>query len=365
MKPPLIWTVTACAVLFFIVGLATHFWRDKKNIEEPVERINATTLRVQKDALENLKFATAINTDFPDELYVAGKISLTEDRTTVVPSRVTGRIEAINFASGESVKQGQLLTTLFSPDFVAAKEEYLQALKQSKIPGQGDSSDFANLTQMSKKKLEVMGLSAEDIANLSESNSKEPLLNIRAPRMGVIVAKGAILGNLVNVGDTLFTIGDLSKVWFAGDLYPEDLPKVHKGQDVMINVEGLNKPVYGKVSFISPIVDAVSRSIKIRALMDNPKGYLRADMYVQGGITISNTRALLVPSVAIVRGPDGFFAFKRETPKSIEGHDSGVIFKKVPIVPGPERRGMTAVVQGLHDGDEVVSDGAWLLDGAI
>lgn len=357
LLPPICLAVLLAA----ISGSCTHH----ETAKDPVERIDATTLRIDKDALDNLKFAQAAITDFPEQLNLMGKVSVTEDRTTVVPARVAGRSEAIYFASGETVRAGQLLMTLFSPDFAAAKEEYVQALKQSKVAnGAADPSDFANLTALSRKKLQTMGLSAEDIDGLSASDTSQALLPIRAPRTGVIIAKAAVLGNLVNAGDTLFTIGDLSKVWFSGDIYPEDLPKVKKGQSVVINVEGLNKPVFGTVSFISPLVDPSTRSIKIRALMDNPNGYLRADMYVQGNVTINNSKALLVPTVALVRGPEGYYSFKRKSPPSVEAAGS-VEYTKVAVTPGVEQQGMTSVLAGLKEGDQVVTDGAWLLEAAL
>lgn len=369
--------VRLCIKIIGLIAVAVTLSQCTRKSEpnEPVERVDATTLKVYKDALDNLKFAKASVMDFPEQLYLMGKVSVTEDRTTVVPARVAGRTESIYFASGEYVKAGQLLMTLFSPDFVAAKEEYLQALKQAKLPtGGADASDFSNLALLARKKLQTMGLTPKDVDGLADSGSsatsgasatKDALLTIRAPVSGFIVAKSAVLGNLVNVGDTLFTIGDLSKMWFSGDIYPEDLPKVKKGQDVVINVEGLNKPVYGKISFISPIVDPNTRSIKVRALMDNPSGYLRADMYVQGNVTISKNKALLVPTVAVVRGPDGYFAFKRLTAKTIEASEASVVFKKVPVKMGADQAGMTAIVSGLEEGDEVVTDGAWLLDAAL
>jgi Cu(I)/Ag(I) efflux system membrane fusion protein len=357
--------VIAIAWLIAVLG-AMPSCKNKEDGADPVERIDATTLRVSKDALENLKFARAAVLDFPEQLNLMGKVSVTEDRTTVVPARAAGRTDAIYFASGETVKAGQLLMTLFSPDFSAAKEEYVQSLKQSRnAAGGADPSDFANLTQLARRKLETMGLTEADIEGLAASDSKQDLMPIRAPRSGVIIAKAAVLGNLVNVGDTLFTIGDLSKVWFSGDIYPEDLPKVKKGQEVVVNVEGLGEPVHGVVNFISPLVDPATRSIKIRALMDNPKGYLRADMYVQGSVTINSAKALLVPTPALVRGPDRYFAFKRKTPPTVEAAQGAVEFVKVNVQPGAEKRGLTAVLSGLQEGDEVVTEGAWLLDAAL
>lgn len=333
---------------------------------EPVEKVNETTVKIYSDALKNIQRGRAERSDFPELLFLMGKVGVTEDRTTIVPARVSGRTESIHFSSGEFVKQGQVLMSLISPDFVAAKEEYLQALKQSKNPvGTSDPSDFANLAQMSRKRLETMGLTADDISSLGEVSVKESLLTIHSPRNGVIMAKSATLGNLVNVGDTLFTIGDLSHVWFTGDLYPEDLPKIKKGQKVIINVEGLNKPVYGKVSFISPLVDPVTRSIKIRALMDNPNGYLRQDMYVQGSVTLNERKALLIPATAVVRSPDGDVVYKRLDPQTVENNPASLQFKKIAVKVGPIQGGMTAVSEGVQEGDEVVSQGALLLDGVL
>ena len=338
----------------------------KNDNHDPVERVNDTTIKIYSEGLKNIQRSKAAISDFPELLYLMGKVGVTEDRTTIVPARVSGRTETINFSSGEFVKQGQVLMTLFSPDFVAAKEEYLQALKQSQTPtGTADPSDFANLAQMSRKRLETMGLTAEDIQGLSETNAKESMLTIHSPRNGVIMAKNAALGNLVNVGDTLFTIGDLSHVWFTGDLYPEDLPKIKKNQKVVINVEGLNKPVFGKVSFISPLVDPTTRSIKIRALMDNPNGYLRQDMYVQGSVTLTEKKSLLVPATAVVRDPEGDVVYKRLDPQTMENTPASLQFQKVPVKVSAIQGGMAAISEGLQEGDEVVSQGALLLDGVL
>jgi RND family efflux transporter MFP subunit len=343
-----------------------HDFHPREQSHDGVEKINLTTIRVYKDTLENIKTMKIVVMDFPEKLNLSGKIGITEDRTTVIPSRVAGRIENIYFASGEMVAKGQLLATLFSPDFVASKEEFIQALRQSKNAS-NKNDDFSDLAKLARKKLETLGLTNQDInaiANHPDSKSS-PLLNLRATRNGFIIAKGAVLGNSVNVGDTLFTIGDMDKVWFTGDLYPEDLPKVHKGQVVSISVTGSEKPLMGQVSFISPMVDATSRSIKIRALVENPHGELKADMYVQGSVTLSQRKALLVPTIAVVRTPEGDILFKKLNKSNLETSVASLDFKKTPVKLGSEQNGMVPVLEGLGDGDEVVSDGAWLLESAL
>lgn len=364
-----------------MIALSSCNWMKKATGHDPVQKVDPTTIRVYKDALENVKISRAKDTPFPNLLSLMGKISVTEDRTTIVPSRVQGRIESIFFASGEHVSRGVVLATVFSPDFISAREEYLLALKQSKSKSaSADASDFADLAQMSRKKLETMGLSPADVEalpNSSISDTNKMLLSVRSPRDGVLIQKSAVLGNLVNVGDTLFIIGDLSKVWFSGDIYPEDLPKVKVGQQLYINAVGVEKPLYGNVSFISPLVDPNTRSIKIRASMENPNRALKMDEYVQGNVVLENKTALVVPTESIVRTPEGPVVFKHvghipndippdvlET-KSLESFVDSMDFRKIPVVLGNEQNGFTAVVSGLSAGDDVVSDGGWLLDAAL
>ncbi|PWU19427.1 MAG: hypothetical protein C5B49_05795 [Bdellovibrio sp.] len=365
--------------VIFVTFLISCSWFEKPENHDPVQKIDAKTIRVAKEALDNLKITKAENKDFPDLLSLMGKISVTEDRTTIVPARVAGRMEAIYFASGEHVNQGQILATMFSPDFIAAREEYLLSLKQAnQKESAGDPSDFANLAQMARKKLETMGLNSEDIGNLagaSADDSKKFLLNVRAPRSGVLIQKSAVLGNLQNLGDTLFIIGDLSKVWFSGDLYPEDLPKVYVGQKVFINAVGVNVPLYGKVSFISPLVDPNTRSIKIRASMENPNKALKMDEYVQGNVVLAEKTTLVVPTDAIVRTPEGPVMFKRvaHLPKTLVDPsdakkleiDESMDFQLVTVSVGKEQSGMSSILTGLQAGDEVVSEGSWLLNSAL
>jgi multidrug efflux pump subunit AcrA (membrane-fusion protein) len=151
-------------------------------------------------------------------------------------------------------------------------------------------------------------------------------------------------------------IGDLHKVWFAGDIYPEDLSKVHDGQEVVIDPGDGLAPLRGKISFISPAMDPNSRTIKIRALIDNPATHLRADMYVQGNIILRTRTALIAPKSALVRLRDSAFCFKRLP---------GNVFKRVSVTVNGESETTMAVDKGLDDGDEVVSEGGLTLDAAL
>jgi Cu(I)/Ag(I) efflux system membrane fusion protein len=374
--------LTTLSLLFFVFALGGCHHEGPKEVV-PVTVVGTNQLDVSSVALQHLQLNQAKKVDFPEYLSLMGRISPTEDRTIVVPARVAGRIESVYVASGETVKEGQVLARLFSPDFISTREEYLQSLKQEKSEKGG--AEFKSLARMARKKLETMGLAPNDIDALTNNDfdpdaeapaksksatalstrmgTVEPSLVVRAPRNGAIATKNATVGNLVNVGDTLFTLADLSKVWFLGDLYPEDLPKVHKDQELVI--DGLNgeTPLHGLVSFISPFVDPNVRSIKIRAAIANPGLELRADMYVQGNLLIRTTQAVVVPSSAIVRSEDADYVFRKSGPG--KNDPQGDLLEKVKVKVGNENKGMIAVLEGLSDGDTVVTQGALVLEGAF
>lgn len=339
--------------------------------QEPVQVISPTQLQISQDAMSNLKISMVQTSDFPEILPIMGKVSPTEDRTTVVPARTAGRIETIMIASGETVTMGQPLATIFSPDYIAAREEYLQSVRQDKNGDQksGSAQDFKNLARLAYKKLESLGLTKKDIDSLTTAASNVDStvagnLMVRATRSGAVITKNAIVGNQVNQGDALFMIADLHEVWFLGDLYPEDLQKVKKDQEVIVEATA-GQQLHGKVSFISPVVDPNSRTVKIRALIDNPNLSLRSDMYLQGGLIMNHQKAIMIPSQAILNEESQHFVFKVSAQKNVEGKAPGVEVLKVKVAIAGELSGLTAITSGLNDGDQIVSDGALLLNAAL
>ena len=328
--------------------------------EQMIQKISEDSLKLTDDAIKNLKLEKVVRGEFPEKLSLMGRISVPEDRIAVVPARVAGRTDAVFVASGEVVEMNQPLASIFSADFAIAREEYIQAVRQAQ--GTPDNSEPRRLLELSKRKLNALGVSPVDFEKWSTSSSgtsdgaKGESLTVRAPRAGALLGKNAVVGNIVNTGDTLFMIGDLNKVWFAGDIYPEDLRKVHKNQEVVIDPGTGVRALHGKVSFISPVMDPTSRTIKIRVLMENPGSQLRGDMYVQGNVILSKRSALIAPKSALVQLRGSVFCFKRLP---------GNIFKKVAITTNGESTDNVAVTQGLDDGDDVVSQGGLLLDASL
>ncbi|HTB23516.1 MAG TPA: efflux RND transporter periplasmic adaptor subunit [bacterium] len=322
------------------VGAAPAAAADAGAMEQAVTVIDKQTLHLSSATLADLGTVKAVTEDFPETLDIQGSISVVENAMTVVPSRVgNGRVDQVLKVSGDTVHAGDPLALIYSPDFVSAREEYLQVAGRNGI----SSGDLDGFAKEAREKLEIMGLGPKDIAELSKSSDNH--LVVRASRDGVITSVNTMVGNLQNQGDTLFTTADLGKVWFSGDLYIEDLPKVRTGQKILVSAEGLDKPLQGTISFISPVVDPGVRTVKVRAIIENPDHLLRPSMFVQGSLVLNDAPALVVPQDAVLTLNDKTYCFKSL---------GGGRFQEVPVTVGREENTLAGIVGGLSNGDEIV-----------
>jgi Cu(I)/Ag(I) efflux system membrane fusion protein len=321
---------------------------DGGGMEQAVTVIDKQTLHLSQATLADLGTVRAVTEDFPETLDIQGSISVVENAMTVVPSRVgNGRVDEVLKVSGDTVRAGEPLALIYSPDFVSAREEYLQVAGRDGT----SSGDLDGFAKEAREKLEIMGLNSKDIAGLSRSRDNH--LVVRAIRDGVITSVNTMVGNLQNQGDTLFTTADLGQVWFSGDLYIEDLPRVHTGQKIMVSAEGLDKPLEGTISFISPVVDPNVRTVKVRAIIENPGHLLRPSMFVQGSLVLNDAPALVIPQDAVLTLNDKTYCFKAL---------GGGRFQEVPVTVSREENTLAGIAGGLSSGDEIVSKDLDTLD---
>jgi membrane fusion protein, copper/silver efflux system len=329
-------------------------------IEQAMKAVNGTVIQLSPATLADLGTTQAEVKDFPETLDVQGSIGVVENLVTVVPCRVgqnaPSRVDEVLKVTGDTVHAGEPLALLYSPDYVSAKEEYLQVAgkngySRDSMADASQSGDLSGFATEARDKLLMMGLRPRDIANLPRETDNH--LVVRAIRDGAIISVNTMVGNLQNLGDTLFTTASLDKVWFEGDLYIEDLPKVHKGQKIIINAEGLDKPLTGTISFISPVLDANVRTVKVRAIIGNPGHLLRPSMFVEGDLVLNDKPALLVPEDAVLKLNDKAYCFKAI------GNGR---FQEVPVTISREDGMVAGISAGLSKGDQIVASDLDTLD---
>ncbi|MEN8126995.1 MAG: efflux RND transporter periplasmic adaptor subunit [Planctomycetota bacterium] len=216
---------------------------------------------------------------------LVGKIALDETRTKTITAWVPGRIERLFVDyTGIVVRPGDHMVELYSPDLITAQTEFLQSVKSA---GQLDGSSelvadsIRQTLRAAREKLLLLGLTEEQITDIETAGEPLDRLTIYAPIGGVVIDKKATEGAYVKTGTPIYTIADLSKLWVLLDAYESDLPWIQYGQSVEFSAQSLPGEVFtGRVSFIDPVLNDRTRSVKVRAVVDNPAGKLKPNMLV-------------------------------------------------------------------------------------
>jgi|HubBroStandDraft_5_1064220.scaffolds.fasta_scaffold32512_2 Cu(I)/Ag(I) efflux system membrane fusion protein len=289
------------------------------------------------------------NIEMPGILETSGQITYDDRSVSTIVSRVQGRIEQTRVSLWDNVQRGERIVALYSPDFMTAESEYLQAHESSTLiaaPGIRGSSDFAGaLSLAARRKLQFLGMSDADINAIK---APDPTVWMRAPISGTVVDNKVQRGAAVNPGDVLFSLGTLNEVWITGDIYEDDLARVHVGQDLSAVTTAFPDEVFhGVIDRISPNVDPTTHTLQLRCDVKNPGGKLKPQMLAKVSIVTRPGEALVVPQDALVFDIDNYYAFVEVSPGTFE-------HRKVSIASW-SRVGFARVTSGLKAGDRVVS----------
>jgi Cu(I)/Ag(I) efflux system membrane fusion protein len=296
-----------------------------------------------------LQIVQAQNIELPGVLETSGQITFDDRSTSTIISRVQGRIEQTRVSLWDNVQRGEKIVALYSPDFMTAESEYLQARESSKLmtaPGVGGSSDFAGaLSQAARRKLQFLGMTDADIQAIK---APDPTVWMRAPISGTVVENKVQRGAAVNPGDVLFSLGTLNVVWITGDIYEDDLARVRVGQELSAVTTAFPDEVFhGVIDRISPNIDPATHTLQIRCEVKNPGARLKPQMLAKVSIVTRPGEALAIPQDALVFDIDNYYAFVEISPGTFE-------HRKVSISSW-SRVGYARIVSGLKPGDRVVS----------
>ena len=238
--------------------------------------------------IAGLSVGTAQEVPLPGILEAVGQVTFDDRLVSTMISRVSGRLEDIRVSQWDTVRAGENILSIYSPDFMTAEAEYLEATSSASQSGgaehtadafgmpAGSFSMTANLKAAAVKKLELLGLSPADIAAIKEAT---PSRWMRAPISGIVVTKLALRGAQVNAGDQLFSLATLQRVWITADIYEDDLSRVHIGQSLEAVTAAYPDDVFkGVVDRISPALDPNTHTLQLRCQVQNPGDRLKPQM---------------------------------------------------------------------------------------
>jgi cobalt-zinc-cadmium efflux system membrane fusion protein len=319
------------------------------------------------DHPELFKTAKAEMRALPTELTANGTVSPDVNRTIHVTSLGGGRVIDLKVKLGDSVKKGQALLVISSPDLAAAMSDYQKAVADEALSRK--ALDRAQLLYdkgaIAAKDLET-AQDAEDKAKVDVSTAAQhvrvlgadpahpsPLIELRAPVAGTIVEQNvAGFEGVKSLDNTpnLFTIADLSQVWVVCDVFENDLGGVHLGDSAAIRLSAFGDRVFqGTVADISRVLDPTTRSAKVRIVLGNKDGALRPGMFAVAKFqSRKKSDRVVVPATAIMRLHDKDWVFRKEGDKS---------YRRVVVqADGLAPDGMQEIREGVKAGDEVVAN---------
>lgn len=224
------------------------------------------------------------------EVRMVGKIDYDESRLADITAYVPGRLDRlyIDF-TGAPVEKGDHLVYLYSPELLAAQEELIQALRVARRLEQSNVTVLRERVETtvenSREKLRLWGLAAEQIADIEQSGKPKEHLTIYSPLSGIVIHKNAQEGMYVQTGTRIYTIADLSHLWVKLDAYESDLRWLRYAQPVEFETEAFPGEVFrGRISFIDPVLDPSTRTVKVRVNVGNSFNRLKPEMFVRATV---------------------------------------------------------------------------------
>ena len=307
-------------------------------------------LGVRSEAITRAPLSRAIRT--------VGRIVPDERLLHHVHTKYDGFIEHVyvDFI-GKYVKRGEPLLSIYSPDLFATQQEYLLALKAGRelAKNEGDAASRGNaLVEAVRQRLLLWDIRPEEIATLEKEGVARRDVDLYSDESGYVLAKVALHGMRVTPADSLFDIADLSRVWVMADVYEADLPSIRLGMSATIETPSApGRKLRGPVTFISPTVEASTRTTKVRIEIGNPGGLLKPDMFADVTLNVDLGSALVVPEGALIDAGARRLAFVDLGEGRYEPREVSL---------GARADAGFLVLSGLAEGEKVVVAANFLID---
>jgi RND family efflux transporter MFP subunit len=327
--------------------------------EKPAGPTGAIEISPEQQRLYGVQTGTATIETAVQTLRAVGKIQMDETRQVRIHSRVDGWIEEV-YADymGQSVRKGQPLLTLYSPELLASQQEYLLALRAkdilnaSTVPGVAAGND--SLIQAARRRLELLDLTEEQIEQLTRTGQPLRAVPLYSPSSGYVTARNAFPKQRVTPDTELYTLSDLSRVWVMANVLEFEAPSLRVGQAATVTTASeASGSSPARIDNIQPALDESTRTVKVRLDLDNAGLKWKPDMFVNVEFRLGGAPGLFVPMDAVL--DSGL------TKTVYLDHGDGH-FEPRPVETGREFNGKVEIVKGLLAGERIVISGNFLVD---
>tara|TARA_R110000737_G_scaffold131637_1_gene163399 strand:- start:1877 stop:3673 length:1797 start_codon:yes stop_codon:yes gene_type:complete len=316
---------------------------------------NPLVFEMTEDAMKIANIQTTVigaSTNDKNVLKLSGKIKADETVSASIVSHVAGRIEKLFVSyTGEKVNRGQKIASVYSPKLITAQKELLEAYKVKNVN--------PKLYEATVNKLKYWKITDNQIQTIINSSNVIESFNIYAEHSGVVSKKRVSVGDYLNEGEVLFDIQNLDKLWAVFDVYETDLANIKEGITISFSTPSLpNKTFKSTIDFIDPVINPSTRVANIRTSIYNSGNSLKPEMFLEGTVfkKNGNNESVSVPKTAV-----------------LWTGERSVVYVKIPDLKMPsfEFREVTLgqslgknyiVLDGIANGDEVVTNGSFVID---
>jgi Cu(I)/Ag(I) efflux system membrane fusion protein len=327
--------------------------------DKELKNVNHVALSPTQQVMANLATTPAAVRPFSKEITATGVVTYNQERQAKVAAWLAGRLDRLLVKSvGAEVSRDRPVAEVYSLDLYNAEMQYLLAYKTTKLLNSTVSSAFPANTQMvlgeAHDRLRQLGFREEEFSRLQKSAKPSVRVPIYSPLSGVVIEKLVQEGQYVNVGDPLFSIADLSRIWVELELFENNLPLVRTGQEVAIVSRSYPGEVFhGRVTFIYPFLNPKTRTVRVRVALPNPGLKLKPDMYVSATIKAPMADSLVVPQKSVMDTGKRRVVWVESTPG---------VFLPREVTTGARSGGNVQILAGLRAGEKVALTGGYLID---
>ena len=329
-------------------------------MQAPASREGKPVMLSAADARRiGVTYAAATAGPLGRDVRTVGQVTFDERRMRTIAPKVDGWVEQLHVsATGQPVRVGEPLLTIYSPMLVAAQEELLLAKRLARDVSSGtpDARRGADdLLAAARRRLAYWDVPEGEIARVEESGEVRRTVTLRATAGGVVVEKNVSAGQRVMAGDALYRVADLSRVWVEGEVYEQDLAAAREGLPVRAQLEAFPGEEWtGRIAYVYPTLDAETRTARLRVELANPGLRLKPGMYATLRFTGAGRASVLsVPRAAVLSTGERNLVFLKRPDGMLEP-------RLVAVGAASDER--IEIVRGLAPGDSVVASATFLVD---
>ena len=319
--------------------------------ENSAQGDDSFTMSASAVALSNVEILKAKKSEPQKMLRLYGSIQANELKKHSQTVHIGGRIEKlfVNF-EGEQVRKGQILASIYSPELLIAQTEFLEALKQK----------YSVIIEAAKERLRLLKVTESQILDLEGTGKANPYINVFADASGIVIAKKTERGEYVEAGTVLFDLADLSSVWAVFNAHEPDLAYLKMNDLIGYTVNSLPGTVFtGRIEFISPVVDSMSRTAKVRMETANKNLKLKPGMLATAIIHNAkiSEETIILPKTAVLWTGERSIVY---VAKKLE--NSALNFSLREVLLGHTLGDSVAIISGISEGELVVASGTFAVD---